>query len=439
MEEKDYTELEEWLQQGKILLGSGQSEEAIRFFDKVLSKEPMQFDAYICRGIAKADGDDLENALSDFKKANMLNKKHPDPYFHMGNVAFMQGDFQKGVQNYNQAISSGYNEPDLYFHFGMVYEETEDFEAAIRHYTKAIHLDELNPVYRVRKVVCQIRTNHLNEAIETLDELHLIAPDSFEYYHMKSIVYVQIGQFDKADQILSEATALFPDDIDLLNDRIRLLVSKNDLGEALICLEHAKKVAVNDNDRKELLISEGRIYGGQEKYKEASECLNEALSLGDETPSHYEAAYLLVNISQMIKDYDEMLFAAEKLKEGADINAYSLAGWYYEALAHQLKGKAGWREMYEQAIRTYRRVAMDDPSRIDAYLYRAMCCKDIKNHQKALEMVDYIIALQPQNGMLHVVKAGIYEDMGQKAEAQKEQALAQSLGGLDMFSGMIGG
>ena len=81
---------------------------------------------------------------------------------------------------------------------------------------------------------------------------------------------------------------------------------------------------------------------------------------------------------------------------------------------------------YRQIIKNYRTVALDDPARIDAYLYRAMAYKDIQEYTKALEMVDYIALLQPDNADLHTIKAVIYTEMGLEKEAQAEKLLAKS-------------
>lgn len=81
---------------------------------------------------------------------------------------------------------------------------------------------------------------------------------------------------------------------------------------------------------------------------------------------------------------------------------------------------------------------MDNPSRLDAYLFRAICYKDIKNYKRALEMLNYILALQPQLGSCHLIKAEIYKEMGDKENAQKEMVLANGSADMDILSSIVG-
>ena len=55
-----------------------------------------------------------------------------------------------------------------------------------------------------------------------------------------------------------------------------------------------------------------------------------------------------------------------------------------------------------------------------------MAYKDIKEYAKALEMMDYLALLQPENADIHAIKAIIYTEMGRPKEAQAEKELARN-------------
>lgn len=434
--------IEEWLQQGKILLGAERFAEAVTYFDRVLSQNPMVYEAYISRGIAKANLNELDQAMADFKKAVKLDKENPDAFFHMGNISFMRGEFEDGVKQYNQAITLGYEGAELYFHFGLVYEEAEAYELAIRYYTQAIRAEALNPVYRVRKAVCQIQTEKYDEALETLDGLREVAPDIFDYYHMKAIIYTQLNRLDEAEAVLAEANQRYPDDFDLLTDRIRLLVTRKDYTAAADFLNRALAAAQDDNGKKEVLGLKGRILAAQEQLDAAAVVLEKALVTGDPSRLDFEYCYLLINIYQIQEKYDDLVRIADLLCK-TDLteaeSAYLLSGPYYAALGRKLRGDQDYADYYAAAIRTYRTVAMRSPERVDAYLFRAICYKDTAKYDRALEMVDYILALQPNNGALHVIKSDIYCAMGDSRQAQQEQVLAKENDGMHTLTAIVGG
>lgn len=424
--EREYTEVHEWIRQGQVLTGQELFPEAECYFNKALSADPMNYTAYMSRGIMWASCGELENAKADFAKAIKVNREIPDAYYHLGNIAFMQDDFQEGVKQFNMAVAKGYDDAEMYYHFGMVYEERQEYETAIRYYTKAIHKEELNPEFRIRKGIAQTKAELWEEALETLDGLYLVAPDSFEYYHLKALVLISMNRLEDADKLLTEANDRFPDDLDLLNDRISVLVSIGKTDQALTYVNRIKDRMDDPIALQKLLVSEGKLYAAQTQMDKAVECLEKAASL-DAMPVHStEALYLLINIHHAEGQYDRMVTVAEQMLKYQNVNAYALSGWYYVAAGKKGRGDSDWEAYYRQIIKNYRTVALDDPARIDAYLYRAMAYKDIKEYTKALEMMDYLALLQPDNADIHAIKAIIYSEMGRPKEAKTEKELAKS-------------
>ena len=424
--DNEFTDVQEWIRQGQVLTGQQLFAEAESYFNKALSADPMNYTAYMSRGIMWASCGELEKAKADFSKAIKVNREIPDAYYHLGNIAFMQDDFQEGVKQFNMAVAKGYDDAELYYHFGMVYEERQEYEAAIRYYTKAIHKEELNPEFRIRKVIAQTKAELWEEALETLDGLYLVAPDSFEYYHLKALVLISMNRLEDADKLLTEANDRFPDDLALLNDRISVLVSRGKTDQALTYVNRIKDHMDDPIALQKLLVSEGKLYAAQTQMDKAIECLKKAASL-DAMPVHStEALYLLINIHHAEGQYDRMVTAAEQMLKYQNVNAYALSGWYYVAVGKKGRGDSDWEAYYRQIIKNYRTVALDDPARIDAYLYRAMAYKDIKEYTKALEMMDYLALLQPENADIHTIKAIIYTEMGKTKEAKAEKELAKS-------------
>lgn len=433
--------IQELVQQGKVLLGNENFEEALSCFDRALALNPMVYDAYVSKSIALASTEHLDSAMDCLKKAIKLDKENPDAYFHMGNISFMQGLFQQGVKEYNQAITLGYDEPDIYFHFGLVYEEISDFESATRYYSQAIRRDEMNPVFHLRKVVSLVQLAKFEEALEAVNELGMIAAESYEYYHLKTIILTQLDKTKEAEKLLDEANKLFPNDFDLMMDHIRLLVGMGENQRGLELTDRALKNVLDDDGKKDVLAVKGRLYAAMEEIDQAVVVLEEALKTGNPSPTDFEVHYLLINIYQMQKNYDAVVIHADALSNidiASTESSYLLSGPYYSALGRKLRGDSDFTAYYDSASKKYRKLAMDEPSRLDAYLFRAICYKDVKNYKRALEMLDYILALQPQLGACHYIKAEIYKEMGDKENAQKESALASGSKDMDLLTSIVG-
>lgn len=425
---------EEYLQQGQVLLGSGAYEKAIEYLDKVILIDKFNYAAYVSKAIAEINLDQTDCAEECIDRAIMIDKSNPDAYVHKGNMELLKDRTDEAIKNYNQAISLGYGGAEVYYSLGLVYENQRNPELALRNYTKAIHLDELNPVYRVRKASIQILTEKYKEALQTLEELRKMCPESFEGYHLTAAVYTMMEQYEKADEVLAFAEKLFPEDREILYDRIRVLVTKGDLDLAVEKLTDLEQRCQDVNEQKEILLNKAKIYGQQDKSEEAEKALLTALQSGTDEEKDLEIQYLLMNFSLLSNNYEKVYEWAMKLDQGKNTNLYALGGKYYMALAMKQKAEKEYETYYQDAIRYYRGLSLENPSRIEAYLFRAMCLKDLGQYEKALEMVDYVIVLQPNTGQLHQIKGNIYKEMkNHEAEAQKEYQMAEAMGVKSVF------
>ena len=120
---------------------------------------------------------------------------------------------------------------------------------------------------------------------------------------------------------------------------------------------------------------------------------------------------------------------AQKMDPEDTDNAYSMTGVYLAAFLKKAMADDSWKEDMENGIRYYRSISMKDPARVDAYLFRAMCYRELERFDKALESIDYVMLLQPDNPHLHLIKGNILKEMpGREQEAEQEYAQARKGG-----------
>lgn len=422
-------EAKEYLQMGQTLMGAEKYQDAINMLDKSLEYDPVNKITYITKGIAYASLEQYSEAKKAFNNALKVDKTFADAYFQLGNIAFLENDFEGGVKNYNQAVHYGYNHAELYYNLGLVYEERSEDGEALRNYNRAIAIDSNNPAYMLRKAILQIHIGKYDEALQTLEKFQIYHPDSFEGYHLTAAIYTIQGEYDKAEDLLKKAQEQFPADKDLLFDRMRVLVTKGDKIQALELLNKAKEMDCSSSEKKEIFFNEGKIYAQENNIKEAINCFLTALSITGTEESDPEIRYFLMNSYLVLKDYENLLKVSKMVDRNNTNNPYNLFGTYFECVALKAMQDDSYKKAYENAQRYYRNISLNDPSRIDAYLFRSMCYKDLGNFDKALETIDYVILIQPENGQLHQIKGNILREMGGRSnEAEEEYKRAKALG-----------
>jgi len=102
---------------------------------------PAAAEAYLIRGFAFAQENDLPNAISDCTKAIGLAPKYAAAYRLRGNVHYDRSDFDKAIADYTEAIRLEPGSPRTHYTRGRAYVQRRDFDKAIADFNEAIRLD----------------------------------------------------------------------------------------------------------------------------------------------------------------------------------------------------------------------------------------------------------------------------------------------------------
>ncbi len=438
--EEKATDATEYLQMGQVLLGAGKYEESIQKLEQALQCNPMDKTAYVVKGIAYANMEQYAKAKECMKRAIKIDKQFADAYFQLGSMEFLEDHFQEGMKNYNLAISYGYQDAALYYNLALVYEERDNPQEAIRYYTKAASLDETNPEYLIRKASLQMMIGKLEEALQTLDKVRGRFPESFEGYHLTAAAFTLLERYEEAKQVLQNAGKMFENDRGLLFDLLKVLGIKGDYEEALRLIQQFRQGECSPEEQKELLLNEAKIRGQMEQTNQTGQAdqmkqldyavslLQQALAIKEGEHLDSEIRYLLLNALYMKRDYETMYKIAKAVNQEDITDPFCFSAMYYLCIALKGKNDPDYKKSFQDAIRYYRNISLKDPSRVDAYLFRAMCYREIEQYDKALEAVDYVLLLQPENAQLHQIKGNLLMDENKKTEAELAYAQARKLG-----------
>jgi tetratricopeptide (TPR) repeat protein len=294
---------------------------------------------------------------------------------------------------------------------------------AIRNYSKAIMRDALRPDIRIRKARLLLQGNHFPEALQTLDETILTNPDVFEGYHLKFTVLMQLKQYAKADELLDGAIALFPKDPGFALDKVSLFIEQKKVPEALTLLTELENADETDDAvRRRIFMERAQIFATQDDVKSAIVALEQAKSLSEQADDFdSEVIFLLANCHLSTEEYEKVLDYAKQLLEKSDDGYSKETARYFVPLALKMLGrKEEALPLYKDAINEFRNQSLASPGNLDAYLLRTMCLRDIEQYDKALELIDYVITLQPERAEPRLLRVAILEALGLNDEAVEE-------------------
>lgn len=426
MEIPEISEAIELNQQGSMLLAKEKYQEALKYFEKAREIDPMEVETYFNLGNLYANMEQYEKAEEQFKKIILIDKKNGLVYFNLGNISFLRDNIEKGVEYYNKAVANGYEEANLYYNLGMVYEETDNFLFAVRNYSKAIAKEPLNPEYRLKQIALYIRNDKLDEALEALEELNQYCPDIFEGYHFRFEIYCAQGKFEEAEKVINRAIELFPKDVSLFYNKIRLINIQGDYENALTMIEEAEKMEGFEVEARNLDFERAKIYAQKEDVESTINYLEKCINYED-GEIDYEVRYFIMNAYLAANNYEKVLENAEVLaKEEDGESSYIMSAIYYRALSLKMLGIEGEaKKHYKEACKLFRAITISSPNNLDAYMFRILCHKDLKEYDKALELLDYVLLLKEDSGEVYAIKASIYKEMGDEKKTEENMEIAK--------------
>lgn len=425
--DEELNEAKDLISQGRVLSEAEKYDEAEKKFLQAIDINPNVYEAYMGLGNLYMSMDKYVDAKNTYKKALMI-KKEGEAYFAYGNACAMTDATSEAIENYNLAISAGFDSAEMLFFMGMAYDSLNNEDMALRFFDKAVKKDPSNSDYLSKKIETYIKLSDYEKALEVTENLLKISPEMFDGYHFKTSILEMLKKNDDAIEFSKMASDRFPEDVALKYDYGRALSIAGKVDEAIEILDSAKKMKYYTEPNTTLIYLEAELYAQKAEYDKALELCDEAINADADKASEDEIRFMKANIDLVKKDYKNALSECEKILSNKAKDKFYYAVLYYKAICLKNLGR---QEEYENELKEaneiYTTATFNNPSALDIYIYRAMCLKELKKFDNALEIADFVSTVNDNIGELHMLKADIFDGMNRKPEADAEREKAYTL------------
>lgn len=420
MENENTLQAKDLDQQGVALFRAGNVEAALEKYQQAMDIEPMLADSYRNMGDLYLATEKYQDAKNYYKKA-LLIEKNGEIYFQYGNACFLNDEPHEGLEYYNLALSAGFDSDEMFFFMGMAYEHMNDDAMALRYIQKAIAKNPSRPDYKVKKISVLLRMNMMEEAKEAVEELLRNDPELYDGYHMKTAILLEEKKYPEAILCAKEAAERFPDDADLVYDYANATALSGAYEQALQIVSNAKQMKYFEDAKARFCLLEAELCAELGNMDRAIEKCDECISLETENEFFSEARFMRINLALTKPDFESALRYAEQFIEKGGRDSYYYAALYFRPFCLSKLGKteeAG--KYYKEAISLYRMATLQNSEAFDAYLYRAMCLKEIKQYDEALELLDFMENMSDQIAEIYTIRADVYKLTGKEGQAKAE-------------------
>ena len=112
--------------------------------------------AYVRRGDWYSDGENYEQAISEYNRAIEIDPQYVDAYTARGGVYYGEGEFDKAIADFDKAITINPNDGDTYFMRARCLKEIGENQRAISDLERALELDLIVEQEFVRELLDEL-------------------------------------------------------------------------------------------------------------------------------------------------------------------------------------------------------------------------------------------------------------------------------------------
>lgn len=320
---------------------------------------PNNAQAYVNLGTVFQTKGDLTNAKIQYQKALALDFNDKTAHLNLASLYTTQGLTQQAIAEYDKLLAKNPNDTEIINYKALAYENSKNYNWAIAQYKLILAIDPNNKNAKIaiddivaNKLTPEQKTNYMLEQANS-------NPSNYDLQYAYAYEMHKQNKYGEAIKYYKKASQINPKKPENYINIAQIYILENNLQEALKIIEQGVKAIPYSAEllakKDELEKSQaGELYNNATKYYETKnykQALNEYLKIAQQTP---EVQMAIASCFFELKDY-------------------------------------------QNAIKYYEKSLSTDPKNEEALYFCAIAYNELQNTQRALEILNKIIAQNPTN------------------------------------------
>ena len=397
-----------------IYAKAGQSEKALRMYDRAIELDRAQSEAYFSKGVLLVNLKRLEEAERAFEQGIERSKDSPIGYYYLGRIEIEAKQFDRAIRHLEQAIQINPHFEPAYMALAALYETQQDRTGAISVYRK--YLQAINPQSKEMRhhlIRLFLQDKAYRDALNELDTLLREDPDDLDAQLRMGLVYGELKEYPKAIAQLTKILSARPAEL-RVRDYLGLMYEE--------LKEYNKAIeAYQANLKIQPTYADGHLHLGFLYYrlKQSAEAIPHLTEVVKQNPKQSDA-YLLLGLTYL--QSEQYALASQAFEEGIRYNPgnpdllFNL-GTVYDKL-----------NRFDDVVRTMESALKLDPKHADTLNYLGYTYADRgMKIPEAVELTQRAVSLKPDNGYYVDSLAWALFKMGRLEDAKSEITKAATL------------
>jgi tetratricopeptide (TPR) repeat protein len=187
-----------FLNQARYHLSNNQNTQAISVVNQLIKTDSTIAEAWLLRGVAKYNLNDVRGSITDFSAAIRFNPVFTLAYLYRGSAYSQVMRLNLAIADYNSAIDLRPSSIDAYFNRGIAYMLQQQFGKAQNDFSRVIVLDSRNTDAWINRGTAKLYASDTLGAIIDYNQAIILKPFYSEAYGKRGRIRFEMKQFDKA-------------------------------------------------------------------------------------------------------------------------------------------------------------------------------------------------------------------------------------------------
>lgn len=336
---------ESYVLMGDLYSRHAKTEEALQFWEKSLEINPNRFDVYRSMGQTALITEEFDKAVEFGRKALEIQPNAPGVRCNIAKALMDSGKYPEAITELEEEIKLSPNSVMALFQLAEAYLQQKEYDKAKKYYEETIKLQpnhshayhglitvcarlkQVDKAQEYRAAFKNIRSTqsyaYMGRQWDTLADLDSLRKGVARTYLDAERIYRDNGNTAKAEELLSIASGLDPNNTRCLERLASLYFTTNRAAKALECFE---KIARVDPNNPISYLNIGQIATRLKMFEKAEQAFRKTVDLVPDDPVGYRelARFYLRTNTNPAQAYG-LAKKAIALQQNAD--TYFLLGW----------------------------------------------------------------------------------------------------------------
>lgn len=175
---------------------------------KALEIDPNDYEVYLCLGNNLSHLGNLEDSVSNYKKAINLKADYIQAYYNLGLILNKMKRFDESIYSFQQAINLKPDNANFYNALGLTFMELSKPEEAINYFKKAITIKQNYSQAFFNLGIALIKLGQTAKALDNFKQAIFLKPDYTRAFNSCGIALIELGRNEDALENFKQAIAL---------------------------------------------------------------------------------------------------------------------------------------------------------------------------------------------------------------------------------------